>query len=59
MKKFQVDKQINRAMELRKELFDIANSFAGDETGDIAIMLHESCNWILRAKQTLELIEKK
>ena len=46
--------RINRAMEIRKELFDIANSFAGDETGDVVVMLHESCNCILYANQMLE-----
>lgn len=45
--------KIDRAMELRSELFEIANSFAGDETGDVAVMLHESCNCIFRAKEVL------
>jgi hypothetical protein len=45
---------VERAMELRKEIFDIANSYAGDETGDIAVMLHQSCNCILNARQMLE-----
>jgi len=45
---------VERAMELRKEIFDIANSYAGDETGDIAVMLHQSCNCILSARQMLK-----
>ena len=42
-------KNMKRAQELYSELFDIANSFAGDETGSIAVNLHEACNSILRA----------
>ena len=40
---------IERALELRKELFGIANSFGGDETGMIAVTLHWGCNKILEA----------
>ncbi len=40
---------MKRAMELRQELFSLANSFAGDETGHIAVLLHNSCNCILWA----------
>lgn len=45
---------IDRAMQLRLELFDIANSYAGDKTGHAAVMLHEACNFILRAEQALK-----
>lgn len=45
--------RIERAMELRKELFDLANSFAGDETGHVAVLLHGACNHILWAKQVM------
>ena len=45
--------RIARAMELRNELFDIANSFAGEETGYVAVLLHGACNHILWAKQAL------
>lgn len=40
---------IDRALELRIELFDIANAFAVSKHGNIAVMLHESCNYIIRA----------
>jgi hypothetical protein len=40
------------ALELRNRLFDLANSFAGDETGHIACLLHESCNCILQASMS-------
>lgn len=46
-------KPIDRALELRTELYNIANSYAGDETGDVAVMLHEACNCILRARNLL------
>ena len=46
--------RIDRMMELRSELFDLANSFAGEETGTAATILHEACNNILRAKSWLE-----
>lgn len=49
-----MDPNMNRAMVLRDFLFEIANSYAGDKTGDVAVMLHEACNWILRAKNKLE-----
>ena len=45
---------MGEAMELRSRLFDLANSFAGAETGDVAVMLHQACNCILFAKQELE-----
>ena len=49
---------IARAMELRDELFTLANTFAGEETGDVAIRLHEACNYILRAKLLFEELPK-
>lgn len=39
---------------IREILFNMANSYAGNETGHIAVMLHESCNWILRATEQLK-----
>ena len=44
-------KNMKRAMEIRAELFDLANSFAGERTGIIAVQLHGACNEILRAKR--------
>jgi hypothetical protein len=44
-----LQKNMTRALELRKEIFDLANSFGGDETGHVAVMLHESANCISRA----------
>lgn len=43
------ERAMRESMTLRLKLFDLANTFGGDETGDIAIMLHEACNLILRA----------
>jgi hypothetical protein len=43
-----------RATDLAGELFDLANSFAGDETGDVAVLLHCACNDIHRARMQLE-----
>jgi len=45
--------KIKRMMELRDELFNLANSFAGDETDSAAVLLRESCNNILCAKKWL------
>ena len=45
---------MREAMSLRDRLFDIANLFAGDETGHIAVTLHASCNSILWAKDSLD-----
>ena len=50
---------IARAMELRDELFTLANTFAGEETGNIAVMLHNSCNCILWAKEMFEVKHEK
>lgn len=36
--------QINDLKVMRKAIFEIANSFGGNETGDIAVMLHSVCN---------------
>jgi len=43
--------RIKRLDELSKEIFIMANSFAGDETGHVATYLHESCNNIHRAQK--------
>ena len=48
-----MEKRIQRILEIRKELFDIANSYSGYETGTAAIYLHESCNCILFAYKYL------
>lgn len=45
---------IERALELRKELFNIANSYSGDKTGLVAVTLHWGCNKILEASELLE-----
>lgn len=46
--------KIERAMKLRDELFDIANSLAGKECGAAGVMIHEACNCILQAKEKFE-----
>jgi len=46
--------KIEILLVIREMLFNMANSYAGEETGHIAIMLHESCNWILRAVEQLK-----
>ena len=43
-----------RIENLSKELFIIANSFAGDETGHIAIQLHKASNAATRATLLIE-----
>ena len=45
---------IERALEIRTELFDIANSYAGKEHGHAAGILHEACNCILRADRAIK-----
>lgn len=40
--------------QIRSRLFDLANSQAGNERGNVAVLLHAGCNEILRAKQCLE-----
>jgi len=37
--------------EISNRVFNIANSFAGDETGNVAMMLHGSCNKMFRAQK--------
>jgi len=54
LKSNEAGERMKRALEIRKELFTIANSFGGNETGTIAIYLHEACNYILRANELLE-----
>jgi hypothetical protein len=48
------DKRITRLNEILNELHDIANSFAGDETGVVAVELHYSSNRIANALRMLE-----
>jgi len=45
------EERMERLDELSTEIFIIANSFAGNETGNIAAYLHESVNNIFSAKQ--------
>ena len=47
------NEKVEKMMALQDELFLLANSFAGDETGPAAVLLHESCNCILRSKKWL------
>lgn len=42
-----------RLKAIKSELFDLANSYAGEETGRIAVQLHESVNYINRALRGL------
>ena len=51
--------RLNRARELALELFDIANSFAGEESPycDIAYYLHQANNNVIRAERTLDSID--
>jgi hypothetical protein len=46
-------KNIERVMEIREELFGIANEYAVNGSGDIAILLHQACNYVLYAKDQL------
>ena len=48
------EQKMELAMEMRSDLFELANSFAGEENGHVAVMLHEACNCIVRAKERLE-----
>lgn len=49
-----IDKRVEQLTKLRSELFDLANSFAGDETGTVASELHESCNRITNSLRMLK-----
>lgn len=48
------DARLARIIELRSEIGDIANSFAGDKTGPIAFELHSACNRMFAAMEMLE-----
>jgi hypothetical protein len=48
------DPRFQRLDELQDEVFEIANSFAGNETGVVAMQLHEAVNCISRALRMLE-----
>lgn len=50
------DRLMEEALELRKQLFDLANAFALDGYGIVAVELHQSCNKILESKRILSLI---
>lgn len=44
---------MERAFELRSELFDLANKFALEGQGEAATHLHEAANCVLRANNVL------
>ncbi len=48
-----IDKRIERLEVLRDEIFDLANSFAGDKTGVVAGELHEASNRITKSVRML------
>ena len=45
--KIDVERDIARLAEIRSELFDMANSYGGDEHGNVAVVIHGLCNRIL------------
>lgn len=47
------EEKLKRMEELSHELFDMANSFAGDETGTVGVYLHEACNNVWKAMKVL------
>ena len=53
------NEKLKRIMELRSELFDIANQFAVNDEGIIGSEIHESCNFdnILSVKEAQEIAE--
>ena len=54
LKKLSAAERMEKALKLREQLFELANSFSGNETGNAAVMLHESCNWVIRANNYLK-----
>jgi hypothetical protein len=42
-----MDKTIEQIKEDRDVLFELANSYAGDKYGHIAVRLHQACNALL------------
>jgi hypothetical protein len=53
MNELQIAKELERAFELRSELYDLANKFVIEGNGDVAMYLHEACNCILKANNVL------
>lgn len=53
LKQIQIE-NMKKAMQIRDELFDLANAFAGEETGGVAVELHRACNAILTARNLLK-----
>lgn len=47
-----------QAMRIASELFDIANSFAGEKTGPVAAWLHQGTSSVWEAKKVLDQIEQ-
>jgi len=46
--------EADKLHDLRGDLFDLANSYAGDKTGNVAVFLHTACNEIRNAIDCLE-----
>lgn len=44
----------NRLDAIRHEVFDLANSLAGEETGTIAGELHQACNYMSNALRMMK-----
>ena len=49
-----VDEKNKRIEDLGKEVFILANSFAGNKTGDIAVQLHKASNAMSKASLMIE-----
>ena len=48
------DQLMQEALNIRNRLYEIANLFAGEETGSVAVMLHGACNHVVYASQMYE-----
>jgi hypothetical protein len=49
-----VEEKNKRIEDLGKEVFILANSFAGNKTGDIAVQLHKASNAMSKASLMIE-----
>lgn len=53
MSKQQLD--IEQLDKIHSDLFDMANSYAGDATGGLAVQIHHAANQVLKIKNNLQL----
>lgn len=54
-----LDQKIEHLKQLRGQIFDLANTFAGKETGHVAVQLHGAANIVSYVRKQVEYFRER